>query len=35
MGIELDIEELLRQAEESGLERIVISPFPSMALVDA
>jgi hypothetical protein len=34
MGTEVTTEELLRQAEESGVDRIVIFPFPSMALAD-
>jgi predicted TIM-barrel fold metal-dependent hydrolase len=34
MGTEVTTEELLRQAEQSGVSRIVIFPFPSMALVD-
>jgi len=34
MGIEVTTEELLRQAEQSGVSRIVIFPFPSMALAD-
>jgi len=34
MGTEVTTEELLRQAEESGVNRIVIFPFPSTALAD-
>jgi len=34
MGIEVTTEELLRQAEQSSVNRIVIFPFPSMALAD-
>jgi predicted TIM-barrel fold metal-dependent hydrolase len=34
MGIEVTTEEILSQAEESGVNRIVIFPFPSMALAD-
>ena len=34
MGIEVTTEELLRQAEENGVSRIVIFPFPSMALAE-
>ena len=34
MGTEVATEELLRQAEQSGVSRIVIFPFPSMALAD-
>jgi predicted TIM-barrel fold metal-dependent hydrolase len=34
MGMEVTTEELLRQAEKSGVSKIVIFPFPSMALVD-
>jgi len=34
MGTEVTTEELLRQAEESGVSRIVIFPFPSTALAD-
>ena len=34
MGTEVTTEELLRQAEESGVDRIVIFPFPSTALAD-
>jgi len=34
MGTEVTTEELLRQAEQSGVSRIVIFPFPSMALAD-
>jgi predicted TIM-barrel fold metal-dependent hydrolase len=34
MGMGVTTEELLRQAEESGVNRIVIFPFPSMALAD-
>ena len=34
MGIEVTTEEILRQAEQSGVNRIVIFPFPSMALAD-
>ena len=34
MGIEVTTEELQRQAEQSGVSRIVIFPFPSMALAD-
>ena len=32
MGIEVTTEELLRQAEQSGVSRIVIFPFPLTAL---
>jgi hypothetical protein len=34
MGTEVTTEELLRQAEESNVNRIVIFPFPSTALAD-
>jgi hypothetical protein len=34
MGIEVTTTELLRQAEQSGVGRIVIFPFPSQALAD-
>jgi predicted TIM-barrel fold metal-dependent hydrolase len=34
MGAEVTTEELLLQAEQSGVSRIVIFPFPSMALAD-
>ena len=34
MGTEVTTEELLRQADQSGVSRIVIFPFPSMALAD-
>jgi predicted TIM-barrel fold metal-dependent hydrolase len=34
MGMEVTTEDLLRQAEQSGVNRIVIFPFPSMALSD-
>jgi predicted TIM-barrel fold metal-dependent hydrolase len=34
MGTEVTTEELLRQAEQSGVSRIVIFPFPSTALED-
>ena len=34
MGTEVTTEELLGQARESGVHRIVIFPFPSMALAD-
>ena len=34
MGIEVTTDEILSQAEESGVKRIVIFPFPSKALVD-
>jgi len=34
MGTEVTTEELLRQAEQSGVSRIVIFPFPSTALAD-
>ena len=34
MGMEVTTEELLRQGEQSGVNRIVIFPFPSMALAD-
>jgi uncharacterized protein len=34
MGTEVTTEELLSQARESGIHRIVIFPFPSMALAD-
>src|SRR3972149_2289658 len=34
MGTEVTTEELLRQAEQSGVNQIVIFPFPSTALAD-
>lgn len=34
MSIEVTTAELLRQAEQSGVERIVIFPFPSQAIAD-
>jgi hypothetical protein len=34
MGTEVTTEELLTQAEQSNVNRIVIFPFPSMALAD-
>ncbi len=34
MGTEVRTQELLGQAEQSGVSRIVIFPFPSMALAD-
>jgi uncharacterized protein len=34
MGTEVTTEELLRQSEQNGVSRIVIFPFPSMALAD-
>jgi predicted TIM-barrel fold metal-dependent hydrolase len=34
MGTEVTTQELLRQAEGSGVSRIIIFPFPSMALAD-
>ena len=34
MGTEVTTEELLSQAEQSGVSQIVIFPFPSMALAD-
>jgi predicted TIM-barrel fold metal-dependent hydrolase len=34
MGTEVTTEELLRQAEQSGVSRVVIFPFPSTALAD-
>lgn len=34
MGAEVTTEELLRQADQYGVDRIVIFPFPSMALAD-
>jgi len=34
MGTEVTTEELLGQAEQSGVSRMVIFPFPSMALAD-
>jgi predicted TIM-barrel fold metal-dependent hydrolase len=34
MGTEVTTEELLRQAEQNNVGRIVVFPFPSMALVD-
>ncbi|OGP92469.1 MAG: hypothetical protein A2Z19_06005 [Deltaproteobacteria bacterium RBG_16_54_18] len=34
MGIEVTTTELLRQAEQSGVGKIVIFPFPSQALAD-
>jgi hypothetical protein len=34
MGTELTTGELLRQAEQSGVDKIVIFPFPSMALAN-
>lgn len=34
MGTEVTTEELLRQAEQSNMNRMVIFPFPSTALAD-
>jgi len=34
MGTEVTTEELLRQAEQINVNRIVIFPFPSKALAD-
>jgi predicted TIM-barrel fold metal-dependent hydrolase len=34
MGMEVTTEDLLRQAEQTGVNQIVIFPFPSMALSD-
>jgi predicted TIM-barrel fold metal-dependent hydrolase len=34
LGTEVTAEELLRQAEQSGVSRIVVFPFPSTALAD-
>lgn len=34
LGVNVTTEELLRQAQQSGVERIVIIPFPSQALAD-
>jgi predicted TIM-barrel fold metal-dependent hydrolase len=34
MGIEVTTAELLRQAEQSGVGRVVIFPFPSQAIAD-
>lgn len=34
MGTEVTTDELLNQAEQSGVNRIVVFPFPSMALAD-
>jgi predicted TIM-barrel fold metal-dependent hydrolase len=34
MGIEVTTQEILKQAEQSGVSRIVVFPFPSMALAD-
>lgn len=34
MGTEVTTREILRQAEQSGVDRIVIFPFPSQALAD-
>jgi len=34
MGVEVTTEELLKQAEQNGVSRVVIFPFPSMALAD-
>jgi hypothetical protein len=34
MGTEVTTEELLKQAEQSSVSRIVIFPFPSKALED-
>jgi uncharacterized protein len=34
MGTEVTTEELLKQAEQTGVSQIVIFPFPSMALAD-
>ncbi|HUL36249.1 MAG TPA: amidohydrolase family protein [Thermodesulfobacteriota bacterium] len=34
MGTEVTTKELLRQAEQSGVSRIVVFPFPSTALAD-
>ncbi len=34
MGTEVTTQELLSQAEKSGVSRIVLFPFPSLALTD-
>jgi dihydrodipicolinate synthase/N-acetylneuraminate lyase len=34
MSTEVTTQELLKQAEESGVDRIIIFPFPSTALAD-
>jgi hypothetical protein len=34
MGTEVTTQEILRQAEQSGVSRIVVFPFPSTALAD-
>jgi predicted TIM-barrel fold metal-dependent hydrolase len=34
MGIEVTTQEILKQAEQSGVSRIVVFPFPPMALAD-
>ena len=34
MGTEVTTQEILRQAEQSGVSQIVVFPFPSMALAD-
>ena len=34
MGTEVTTQEILKQAEQSGVSRIVVFPFPSMALAD-
>jgi predicted TIM-barrel fold metal-dependent hydrolase len=34
MGIEVTTQEILKQAEQSGVSQIVVFPFPSMALAD-
>ena len=34
MGTEVTTQEILKQAEQSSVSRIVIFPFPSMALAD-
>ncbi|HYA39689.1 MAG TPA: hypothetical protein VEF34_00155 [Syntrophobacteraceae bacterium] len=34
LGISVTTAEILRQAEQSGVDRIVIFPFPSQALAD-
>ena len=33
-GVDITTQELLRQAEESGVDRMVIFPFPSTAIAD-
>jgi tyrosine-protein phosphatase YwqE len=34
MGTEVTTQEILRQAEQSGVSQIVVFPFPSTALAD-